>query len=90
MNIDPLGLMNPNDMWYTQDSVSHVFSDGPWKGKLLTEAIESTRRAGALPEGLSIHYENIILPNGQEVSATLNNRTLLGGCRTFDAQQAAA
>ncbi|MER5109660.1 RHS domain-containing protein, partial [Providencia stuartii] len=79
---DPLGLINPNDLWYTQNSISDIFAQGPWKGKTVEEAIIETRKLGKLPDGLQISYEKIIMPNGQEVYATLNNRT------TYVAQQA--
>lgn len=80
--IDPLGLMNSFDLWFTQDTISDVFSQGPWKGLSVKAAIEETIKLGHLPDGLQINYMNVILPNGQEVSATLNNRT------TYVAQQA--
>ncbi|EPQ7201013.1 RHS repeat-associated core domain-containing protein [Providencia stuartii] len=79
---DPLGLINPHDLWYTQNSISDIFAQGPWKGKTVEEAIIETRKLGKLPDGLQISYEKIIMPNGQEVYATLNNRT------TYVAQQA--
>ena len=79
---DPLGLINPNNLWYTQNSISDIFAQGPWKGKTVEEAIIETRKLGKLPDGLQISYEKIIMPNGQEVYATLNNRT------TYVAQQA--
>ncbi|EEC0297189.1 RHS repeat protein, partial [Salmonella enterica subsp. enterica] len=81
-HIDPLGLMDPFDLWYTQDTISDVFNQGPWKGKTIAEAIEQTKALGHLPDGLQISYERIIMPDGQEVYATLNNRT------TYVAQQA--
>lgn len=58
------------------------FTQVPWKGKTVTEAIEEAVKIGRLPEGLQINYMDITLPSGQEVSATLNNRT------TYVAQQA--
>ncbi|EAZ9183329.1 type IV secretion protein Rhs, partial [Salmonella enterica] len=81
-HIDPLGLIDPFDLWFTQDTISDVFTQGPWKGRTVAEAIEETKILNRLPEGLQISYEKIIMPNGQEVYATLNNRT------TYVAQQA--
>ena len=71
----PLGLIDPNDLWFTQNSISNVFTEGPWKGRSVAEAISETRGLGKLPTGLQISYEILILPSGQEVAATLNNRT---------------
>lgn len=39
--IDPLGLMNPFDIQFSQNSINDVFNEGPWKGKSLEEAIVS-------------------------------------------------
>ena len=71
--IDPFGLMDPFDIQFSQNSISDVFNEGPWKGKSLEEAIEATRKAGRLPEGLTL---NVMELNGGENIVTLNNRTL--------------
>ena len=55
----------------TRDSIGRTFSDGPWTGRTLEEAIAETRRLGRLPEGLSIEVTDV---GGDLV--TLNNRTL--------------
>jgi RHS repeat-associated protein len=70
--LDPYGLIDPFDILFSQDSVSHDFSDGPWAGRCITEAIEEARALGHLPEGLEL---NVMVVNDQFV--TLNNRTLL-------------
>ena len=70
--LDPYGLINPFDILFSQDSVSHEFSDGPWKGRCITEAIEEAKALGHLPEGLEL---NVMRLNDEFV--TLNNRTLL-------------
>ncbi|GCP98961.1 type IV secretion protein Rhs [Escherichia coli] len=75
-HIDPLGLMDPFDLWFTQNTISDVFTQGKWAGRSVEEAIHEASVTGRLPDGLSISYEKITLPSGEEVWATLNNRTL--------------
>ena len=75
-HIDPLGLMDPFDLWFTQNTISDVFTQGKWAGRSVEDAIHEASVTGRLPDGLSISYEKIILPSGEEVWATLNNRTL--------------
>jgi RHS repeat-associated protein len=73
VRLDQIGLMDPSDIQFSQDSISDVFTEGPWKGKSLDEAIEATKAAGALPEGLTL---NVMELNGGRDIVTLNNRTL--------------
>lgn len=68
---DPLGLMDPWDICFSQTSIGDTFLNGPWAGRTLEEAIEETRLLGRLPDGLEL---NVMMLNDQWV--TLNNRTL--------------
>lgn len=68
---DPLGLIDPWDVMYSQKTISDVFLDGPWKGRSLDDAIAEARKLGELPPGLELHVQDL---NDQWV--TLNNRTL--------------
>ncbi len=69
--IDPVGLMDPWDICFSQDSIGDKFAEGPWAGRPLSEAIDEARELGHLPEGLEIKVMQL---NDQVV--TLNNRTL--------------
>ena len=68
---DPLGLIDPWDILFTQTSISDRFLQGDWAGRTLEEAIAETRRLGSLPEGLEL---NVMRLNDEWVA--LNNRTL--------------
>lgn len=68
---DPLGLIDPWDICFSQTSIGDTFLNGPWAGRTLEEAVAETRRLGALPEGLEL---NVMRLNDEWV--TLNNRTL--------------
>ncbi len=70
---DALGLIDPWDIQFSQDSISNTFSDGPWAGRTLEDAIEETRKLGKLPPGLELDVMEI---NGGRDVVTLNNRTL--------------
>jgi RHS repeat-associated protein len=69
---DPLGLVSPFDVMFSQDSVSHDFQHGPWKNRCLDEAVAEARRLGRLPDGLELRVMRL---NDEWV--TLSNRTLL-------------
>ncbi|MEM6991432.1 MAG: DUF6531 domain-containing protein [Myxococcota bacterium] len=68
---DPLGLIDPWDIAFSQDSIGDTFLHGDWAGRTLDEAIAATRDLGHLPDGLEL---NVMSLNDQWV--TLNNRTL--------------
>lgn len=70
---DPLGLMDPWDIQFTQDSIGSTFADGDWAGRSLEEAIEEAKDLGKLPPGLEL---NVMELNGGANVVTLNNRTL--------------
>ncbi len=74
-SIDPLGLYNPWDFQFTQESISGVFQHGPFKGQSLDFVIELTKELERLPDGLTLSFERIQTGQG-EVWAALNNRTL--------------
>jgi len=73
--IDPLGLYDPFDFQFTQESIGKTFNQGKWEGRSVEEAIQEAKRTGKLPEGLELKFERIMTGQG-EVWATLNNRTL--------------
>lgn len=60
------------DIQFSQDSISNVFNERPWKGLSLDEAIDTTKKLGKLPEGLT---SNVMELNGGQNIVTLNNRT---------------
>ena len=49
---------------------------GRFRGQSLDDVIKLTRQLGRLPDGLTLHFERIITPQGREVWVALNNRTL--------------
>jgi hypothetical protein len=65
--------MDPFDINFSQNSISDVFTEGPWAGKTLQEAIDATIAAQKLPDGLTL---NVMSLNGGQDIVTLNNRTL--------------
>ncbi|XXX76642.1 DUF6531 domain-containing protein [Sorangium sp. So ce134] len=69
--IDPLGLMDPWDILFSQRTISDVFQHGPWAGRPIAEAIEEARDLRRLPPGLELRVMQL---NGEWV--TLSNRTL--------------
>ena len=71
--VDPLGLMDPWDIQFTQPTISDRFTDGPMAGTSLNDAIAQTKAAGKLPPGLELHVMEL---NGGQSLVTLNNRTL--------------
>lgn len=71
VSVDPLGLIDPWDILFTQDSISDTFLHGPWKGRTLDEAIVVAQELKQLPKGLVLEITEL---NDQWV--TLNNRTL--------------
>ncbi|EYF02224.1 RHS repeat-associated core domain-containing protein [Chondromyces apiculatus] len=71
LNIDPLGLIDPWDILFTQDSIGETFTHGDWAGRPLSEAIAETRDLGRLPEGLELKVMQL-----NDDWVTLNNRTL--------------
>jgi RHS repeat-associated protein len=68
---DPLGLIDPWDIQYSQDSISGTFQHGSWAGSTLDDAIEATAELGQLPEGLQLSVVDM-----GDAWVTLNNRTL--------------
>jgi RHS repeat-associated protein len=71
LKMDPLGLVDPWDILYSQDSISNAFQHGSWAGHTLDQAIAETARLGHLPEGLELRVTEL---GGEWV--TLSNRTL--------------
>jgi len=65
-NVDPFDIM------FTQSNYGSTFSDGPWAGRTVQEAIEEARTLGRLPDGLKLNAVRM----GDGTWATLNNRTL--------------
>jgi hypothetical protein len=68
--------VDPQDIWYSQDTIDAFFQDSPdtparWRGRPIREALEDARRLGVLPEGLRIEAMRV-----NSVWVTLNNRTL--------------
>ena len=74
--IDPFGLYDPFDFQFTQESIGDTFKQGDWKGMKVQDAIDEAIETGKLPKGLELKFEKILTGNGEEVWATLNNRTL--------------
>jgi RHS repeat-associated protein len=71
LRTDPLGLIDPWDILYSQDSIGNVFQHGSWAGSTLDDAIEAAAELGHLPEGLQLSVVEM-----GEAWVTLNNRTL--------------
>ena len=64
--------VDPWDILYTQPNYGRVFTEGPWAGRLVTEAIAEARLLGRLPDGLTLNAVRM----GDGTWAALNNRTL--------------
>jgi hypothetical protein len=56
---------------FSQRNYGRTFEHGPWKGRLLEEAVELASKLGCLPAGLTL---DVMMVNGEWV--TLANRTL--------------
>jgi hypothetical protein len=69
--------IDPWDVAYSRPvSPGETFENGPWKGLSVSEAIGEAKVAGGLPEGLQFNAARYTTPAGEEVIATVNNRTL--------------
>jgi len=56
-------------------SAGETFQHGPWAGRTVQSAIDAARSLGRLPDGLSLTGARFF-SGGQEVIASINNRTL--------------
>jgi hypothetical protein len=69
--------VNPWDVAFTRKvGVGETFQHGPWAGRTVEEAIGESMRLGRLADGLQFNAARIYTPAGEEIIATLNNRTL--------------
>jgi RHS repeat-associated protein len=69
--VDPLGLIDPFDILFTQDSIDEIFRAGDWAGRNIDEAILVTQDKWRLPKGLKLH-----VMERHDHWVTLRNRTL--------------
>jgi hypothetical protein len=63
---------DPWDILFTQSDYGATFTEGPWAGKTVEEAIIAARKLGRLPDGLTLNA--MLMGDGRW--AALNNRTL--------------
>lgn len=73
VRIDPLGLINPLDIAFSQNSISDVLTEGPRAGESIFDLIQEAKELGRLPDGLRLEVMEL---NGGRDIVTMNNRTL--------------
>ncbi len=79
VRIDPFGLIDSQDILFSQDSISENLSKGkniPRSGESVWDLIAESAKKGSLADVLELNITTYNYPNGRVEYVTLNNRTL--------------